>query len=47
MESVKVIKKLGFGVLGTTYLIQIGKKKYISKIEKILPEHVKPDLSTE
>lgn len=35
MDSIKVIKKLGNGVMGTTYLIAIGAKKYICKIEKI------------
>ncbi len=39
MDSIKVIKKLGSGVMGTTYLIEIsqssGKKRYICKIEKI------------
>lgn len=39
MNSVKVIKKLGSGVMGTTYLIELSqgkeKRRYICKIEKI------------
>jgi serine/threonine protein kinase len=38
----KVIKKLGHGVMGTTYLIEINKKKYICKIEKIWEADIKP-----
>jgi len=35
MESLKVIKKLGNGVMGTTYMVKIGKNSYIAKIERI------------
>ncbi len=35
MESTKVVKKLGTGVIGTTYLIVKNGKKYVCKIEKI------------
>lgn len=45
MESLKVIKKLGYGVFGTTYLIKIGNKKYAAKIGKILDTEIKEDLS--
>lgn len=45
MESTKVIKKLGHGVMGTTYLVMIGKKKYVAKIEKILESDIHYDIT--
>ena len=45
MESLKVIKELGHGVIGTTYLVEIDKKKYIAKIEKINEKDIKYDTS--
>ena len=45
MESIKVIKKLGSGVIGTTYLLFINEKYYIGKIEKILEKNIIYDTS--
>lgn len=45
MESLKVIKKLGSGVIGTTYLVLIKNKQYVCKIEKILEEDIQYDTS--
>lgn len=44
-NKVKIIKKIGFGMFGTTYLIKLGKKKYAMKIQKILESDVEKDFS--
>jgi hypothetical protein len=46
IDDYKIIKILGSGVFGTTYLVKKGKMKYALKIEKILPNEVKDDLSS-
>ncbi len=45
MESIKVIKKLGSGVIGTTYLLSINNKHHVGKIEKILEKNIVYDTS--
>jgi serine/threonine protein kinase len=45
MNDIKIIKKLGIGVMGTTYLVSINKKRYVAKIEKILESDIQYDLS--
>ena len=45
MDSIKVIKKLGSGVIGTTYLIEMNGEKYVDKIEKINKDDIYFDLS--
>lgn len=44
MDSLQVIKKLGKGAMGTTYLVEIHKKHYICKIEKISEKDIVHDL---
>ena len=44
-SNFNIIKKLGSGMYGTTYLIKKDDKKYAMKIQKILPEHVNQNLS--
>ena len=44
-NNVKIIKKIGYGMFGTTYLVRIGKKKYAMKIQKILKSDIKRDFS--
>jgi len=39
--KIKIIKKLGVGILGTNYLINYDKKKYALKIQKILEKQKK------
>ena len=38
-NNIKIIKKLGSGVFGTTYLVTKDNKKYAMKIQHILPKH--------
>ena len=40
-NKIKQIKKLGFGVYGTTYLVYYNKHKYALKIQNILSIHKK------
>lgn len=35
MESVHVIKKLGSGMIGSAFLVEINGKRYVSKVERI------------
>lgn len=44
-KNYKVIKKLGSGMYGTTYLIKIQDKDYAMKIQKILPNQKNKNLS--
>lgn len=48
-ENLTQIKKLGSGMLGTTYLVQnsVTKKKYALKIQHILPKDRKKDYKNE
>ena len=43
-ENHKIIKKIGHGVFGITYLIKHKNKKYAMKIQKILPFQLKKSL---
>ena len=36
LSNIKIIKKIGSGMLGTTYLIMLNDKKYAMKIQNIL-----------
>jgi len=44
-SNFNIIKKLGSGMYGTTYLIKIDDNEYAMKIQKILPNHVNKNLS--
>jgi serine/threonine protein kinase len=44
-SNFNIIKKLGSGMYGTTYLIKIDDNEYAMKIQKILPSHVNKNLS--
>ena len=46
IDDYKIIKELGSGVFGTTYLVKKGNKEYALKIEKILEKDIKEDLSS-
>ena len=46
IDNFKLIKKLGSGMVGTTYLSEYNKKKYALKIEKISEKNLEPNLST-
>jgi len=46
VDKYKIIKKLDVGGFGTIYLVKKDKKEYALKIEKILEEEVKKDLSS-
>ncbi len=46
LDECKIIKKLGQGMAGTTYLVSYKNKKYALKIEKIPKKNLKPNLST-
>jgi len=41
LENIEIIKEIGFGAMGTTYLAIKNNKEYALKIQKILPYHVK------
>lgn len=43
----KIIKKLGVGMFGTTYLVKIGDQEYAMKIQHILPQHRKKNFKSE
>ena len=45
MDTVSVVKKLGSGIVGSTYLVRIKNKYYVSKIEKILKDDIYYDTS--
>ena len=46
-DKVKIIKKLGFGIIGTTYLITYNNKKYALKIQNILEEEKNKNFNNE
>lgn len=46
-NNVKIIKKLGTGMFGTTYLCNYENKKYALKIEHILEENKKKDFNNQ
>lgn len=46
LDKYKIIKKIDSGDFGTIYLVKKDKKEYALKIEKILEEEVKEDLSS-
>jgi serine/threonine protein kinase len=46
IDDYKIIKELGSGVFGTTYLVKKDNKEYALKIEKILEKDIKEDLSS-
>jgi hypothetical protein len=41
INKYKIIKELGHGMVGTTYLVKLGNKKYALKIEKISEKNLK------
>jgi serine/threonine protein kinase len=41
LDNIKIIKELGAGMLGTTYLVEINNKKYALKIQHILSSNRK------
>jgi len=41
IDKYKIIKELGHGMVGTTYLAKLGNKKYALKIEKISEKNLK------
>ncbi len=43
IDKYKIIKELGHGMVGTTYLAKLGNKKYALKIEKISEKNLKPN----
>ncbi len=47
IDDYKIIKELGKGMAGTTYLVKLGKKEYALKIEKIAKKNIKPNLQVE
>ena len=46
INKFNLIKKLGSGMVGTTYLSEYNNKKYALKIEKISEKNLEPNLST-
>ena len=46
IDKFKIVKKLGAGMVGTTYLASYKNKKYALKIEKIAKNNLKQDIST-
>lgn len=47
LQDIKIIKELGAGVFGTTYLAKINNKKYALKIQHILPSHRKKSFKSD
>lgn len=46
-ENMRIIKKLGSGMLGTTYLIENRNKKYALKVQHILEKDIKKNYKSE
>lgn len=44
LDKIKIIKTLGSGMFGTTYLAKYKGKKYAYKIQKILEKAIKPNI---
>jgi serine/threonine protein kinase len=47
IDEVKINKRLGFGVSGTTYLVKYKNKDYILKIQKILEKDTKKEFKND
>lgn len=46
LSKIKIIKKLGTGMLGTVYLIEYENRKYAMKVQKILEEEKKKNIKS-
>lgn len=46
-DKIKVLKKLGAGMLGTTYLVTYNGEKYAQKVQHILSKDKKQDFNNE
>ena len=46
-NNIKIIKELGAGMFGTTYLVNYKEKQYAQKIQHILPKDKKQDFNNE
>ena len=47
LDKVKIIKKIGYGMFGTTYLANNNGKQYAVKIQHILEKDKKKDYKNE